>query len=83
MYGCCPERKHLVDRSGFDDLTELHHRDTVCDARDHRKVVADEQQRGALRLEVGEQVKNLRLNGDIKRRRRFVGDQQWRVRGDG
>ena len=47
------------------------------------KVMGDEQDREpALALQLGEQVEDLRLNGDIERRRRFVRDNHGRVDGE-
>ena len=51
----------------------------VRDLRDHREIVRDEEhgQREFL-AQLGQQVKDLRLDGDVQRRRGLVGDQQRR-----
>ena len=49
----------------------------VDELRDHAQVVRDEDHRHAeLVLQLAEQVEDLRLDGDVQRRRRLVGDQQ-------
>ena len=64
-------------RPGFDDLALLHHDHVVGDAAHDVEVVGDEQHRHAdLRLQVLEQLQDLRLHGDVERGRRLVGDQQ-------
>ena len=66
---------------GLDDLAGIHHGDPVRDARDDAEVVRDQQERDAeLALQIGEQPQDLRLDGDVERGRRLVGDQQRRAR---
>lgn len=49
---------------------------------DHAKVVRDEKDRRTVpRLEVGDEVEDLRLYGDVERRRRLVGDRGGGVAG--
>ena len=66
-----------VERRGIERLgggalhepAQVHHRHAVCQVTHHREVVCDEQVgESAPRLEVGEQVQNLRLDGDVERR---------------
>ena len=63
-------------RAGLDDLAGLHHRDAVGDAADDAEVVGDEEHPHALGLlDVGEERQDLRLDGDVERGGRLVGDQ--------
>ena len=49
----------------------------------HAEVVGDEQDRDVrLGLNIGEQIEDLGLNGDIECRDRFVRDEDARFRGD-
>ena len=67
----------------FDNLSVLHHNHIVGDAPDNVEVVGDEQHRHAeLGLQVFEQLEDLRLHGDVERRRRLVGDQEIGVVGE-
>src|SRR5262245_3118318 len=69
----------LPHRSSLDDPPCVHDRNAVRRFRDHREVVCDEQQRQVkCFLHFAQQVEDLRLNGDVERRRRFVGDHQRR-----
>ena len=73
----------LVDglgRSHLDDPAAIHHRDARADVPHQPQVVGDEQvgQREA-RLQVDEQVDDLRLDRHVERRHRLVGDDQRRV----
>ena len=69
--------EHGVDRALLDDAARIHHGDAVGEAGDHREIVRDPDQRGAgvggERLHLGE---DLRLDGDVERGGRLVGDQQ-------
>ena len=70
-------------RPDLDDLAEIHHRDPVADALDHRHVVRDEQVgEPELRLQVQHQVDDLRLDRDVERGDRLVGDDQLRPDGE-
>ena len=69
--------EHARRLASLDDLSVLHHDHVVGDAPDNVEVVGDEQHRHAeLGLEILEQLKDLRLHGDVERRRRLVGDQE-------
>ena len=59
----------------LDDPAEVHHEHVVGDQLDHRQVVRDEDVGDAgLLLQVHEQVEHLRLDRDVERRNRLVGD---------
>ena len=70
-----------IDRRDLLDLAAVHHGHAVARFRDDCQVVRD-QQDGSARaapLHLHHQVENLRLDRDVERRRRLVGDQQRRV----
>ena len=68
----------------FDNLAALHHADPVRDPPHDVEVVGDEQKAEPLaRLQLGQQGKDLGLNGDVQRGGRLVGDQQIRPVGKG
>ena len=72
--------EHRVDRPLLDDAAGIHHGDAVGEAGDHREVVGDPDQRGAgLGGEVLHLGEDLRLDGDVERGGRLVGDQQRRA----
>ena len=61
----------------------LHDDHVVGDAAHDIEVVGDEQHRHAdLRLQVLEQLQDLRLHGDVERGRRLVGDEEVRPVGE-
>ena len=61
----------------------IHHRDAVGDLGDDAEIVGDEEHaHAALALELAQQVEDLRLDGDVERGRRLVGDEQRRVAGE-
>ncbi len=67
----------LTRRSGLDDLALGHDADPVGDLAHDAEVMRDEQHRHAdLAFEPGQQLQDLRLHGDVQRRRRLVGDQK-------
>ncbi len=69
-------------RALFDELTGVHHPDPVAHLRDHREVVADEQDRGLeLLAQRRHEVEDLGLDSGIERRRRFVEDEERRLGG--
>ena len=68
----------------FDNPPQVHHRDPVADVLDNAEVVGDENQRQVESVDqIGEQIEDLRLNGYIEGRDRFVGDDDARVQGEG
>ena len=65
------------DAAGFDDLSALHDADAVGIAADDLQIMGDQQQgEAALGLEARQKLQDLRLDGDIERGGRLVGDQQ-------
>ena len=70
-----------LDRPLLDDLALLHHADGVGELAHDAEVVGDEQHRHAEpRLQVLEQLEDLRLHGDVERGGRLVGDRAGRAR---
>jgi hypothetical protein len=68
-------REQPLDRRLLDHLAGVHHDDAPRDLGDHPEVVGDHHDRGAeALLEVGEQLEDLRLDRDVERGRRLVGD---------
>ena len=60
----------------LDDLAGIHQRHALRHAGDDRQVVRDQHQAHAvLALQVAQQVEDLRLDRDVERGRRLVGDQ--------
>ena len=73
----------LVGGGQLDDLAGVHDRDPVAQPGDHAEVVGDQQHdEPEPLLEVGDQVEDLRLDGDVERGGRLVGDQQLRFAGE-
>src|SRR5450759_278084 len=71
----------LFGRRVLDNLAGIGNGDGLCHFGDDGKVVGnDENGHPQLLLKSAHQVKNLRLDGNIKRRRGFVRDQEVRVR---
>ncbi len=64
----------------LDDAAEIHHGNGACHMLDHGEVVADEDV-GEVEVapELGQQVEDLRLHGDIERAGRFVADDDLRL----
>ena len=67
----------------LDDAARVHHDDAVGDLGDDAEIVGNEQHRHAdLALQLVEQVEDLRLDRDVERGRRLVGDQQHGIAGE-
>ena len=67
-------------RRFLDDPAGVHHRDAVGHFGDDAEVVRDQEQRQAeALLQVAQQIENLRLDRDVERRRRLVGDDERRI----
>jgi hypothetical protein len=68
-------------RAKFHQGTGVHHRDTIADLGNHRKIVGDEEHRQPeLMTKVGQQLQYLGLDGDVEGRCRLVGNEQlWPV----
>src|SRR5436190_1465816 len=70
----------LLCRRELDEFAEVHHRDPVADVAHDAEVVRDEDVREVeLSLQVVEEVQHLRLDRDVERRDRLVGDDQLRT----
>ena len=65
-----------VDRvlfGNFHNFAKIHHRDTVRDMPHHRKIMSDEQiGQPHIALQILQQIDDLRLDGNIKRRDRLI-----------
>ncbi len=73
----------LVDRAALDGAAEIHDDDVVRHFGDDAHVVGDEDDGEAtLLLQPAQEVEDLRLSGDVERRRRLVGDQDARLGGE-
>src|SRR5450759_3979592 len=71
----------LFGRRVLDNLAGIRDGDGLCHFSDDGKVVGnDENGHTQLLLKSTHQVQNLRLDGDIERRRGFIRDQEFRVR---
>ena len=69
--------ENVFDRALFDDLPRIHHGDVVGDTGDDAEVMRDQDQRHAeFPLQLREQQQDLRLDRDVERRRRLVGDDK-------
>ena len=67
--------EQLAHRRLLDDPSGVHHRDPVGHLGDDAEVVRDQEEREAQPLlQVAQQVENLRLDRDVERGRRLVGD---------
>jgi hypothetical protein len=68
----------------LDHPAAIHHRDAVGHLGDHAKVVSNQQQRQIeAGLQLANELQHLRLDGDVERRRRLVGDDERRPAGEG
>ena len=77
MYGWRGRTKMSVAVADLHDAPEVHHRDAVGDVPHHREVVRDEDVgQPEVALQVGEQVDDLRLDGDVERGDRLVADDE-------
>ena len=74
------QRRH---RKLFGHLAGIHHDGALGDLADHAEIVRDEDDRhAAALLQAPQQREDLRLDGDVERRGRLVGDQDLRVAGE-
>ena len=79
----CRLTKDLAHGALFNDLALVHDGDAVRHFGDDAEVVRDEQQRQIEPLlELAQQLEHLRLDRDVERRRRLVGDDQRRSAGE-
>jgi hypothetical protein len=68
--------------SRFDDPAQVHDRDVITELADDGQIVRDEEvAKTELALKIGEQVEDLRLDGDVQGAYRLVADYQTRLRG--
>ena len=75
-----PAAEHLLHPAQLHDASRVHDRPAVAEARDDAQIVAYEQHRRAqLLLQAAHHVQDLRLDGDVQRRRRLVRQQQLRL----
>ena len=75
--------KEIVHGRLLDDPSGVHHRHTVRHFGDDAEVVGDQKQRKLeARFQIAQQVENLRLDRDVERGRRLVGDEERRVAGE-
>ena len=75
--------EQLLDRRLLDLAPGIHHDDALRGLGDHAEIVGDEDHRGAeLALQVEDDVEDLRLDGDVERGGRLVGDQHLRIAGE-
>ena len=72
------------ERRALDDLSGVHHDRPVGGGRHDSPVMGDQEDGdagGGLQRE--EQLEDLALDRDVQRRRRFVGDEDFRIAGEG
>ena len=70
-----------LGRPLLDHLAGVHHDDARADVGDDAEVVADQHDRRAeIGVQLAQQVEDLRLDRDVERRGRLVGDQQHAAR---
>ena len=80
VYGMQRPREELVRRRDLDDPAEVHDGNAVGDVADDGEVVGDEDVGEVeLLLQLDEQVQHLRLDRDVERRDRLVGDDELRL----
>ena len=70
-------REQVDRRRLLDDLAGVHHDDARAVLRHNAEIVRDEEDgRAQAAREIGEQLEDLRLDGDVERGRRLVGDDE-------
>ena len=75
--------EHVVGGALLDDARRIHHVDAVGVARDHAEIVRDDDQRDVeLARQILHQLEDLRLDGDVERGGRLVGDDELRIAGE-
>ena len=76
--------QHLGDRPLFDDAPGVDDHDLVAQLGDDAEIMGDEQDGQAEVVpQRSQEVENLRLNGDVERGGRFIGDEQLRAADQG
>jgi hypothetical protein len=72
--------KQRIATGGLHQLSEIHHRHVIAEMLHHAKVMGDKQKGNAeIVAQIGKQVDDLRLDRDIQRRDRLVGNDKVRV----
>ncbi len=75
--------EHIGDPPLFDDFAAVHYAHPLGHFADDAEIMGDQQQRHAhARLQVLQEVQNLRLDGHVEGGRGFVGNQQVRLVGE-
>ncbi|MCZ8108564.1 MAG: hypothetical protein O9972_63280 [Burkholderiales bacterium] len=74
--------KESVDGSRFYNSARIHDGDTVCQLGDDPHIVSDKEHSHVKSVtKLAQEPQNLELNGDVERRRRFVGNEHMRPAG--
>ena len=74
--------KNPRHRRFLNHTPRIHHQHAVCRFRNHAHIMRDDHDRHAEFItQIHQQIEDLRLNGHIQRRGRFIGDQQLWVAG--
>src|SRR6266540_4495252 len=69
--------EELVDLGGLHDLTEVHDGYAMAQVVDHPGIMGNEEERHAeIFLQILDQIRDLRLGGEVERAHRFVTDDQ-------
>ena len=72
-----------LDRGFLDLAARIHHDHPLAGLGHHAEIMGDQDDRRAgARLQLDEELEDLRLDGDVERRRRLVGDQEARIAGE-
>src|SRR5450631_50632 len=72
--------KDVIDAASLDHSAQVHDHHVVGHLRHHAEVVGDEHDgHSPFLLKLAQQIQDLRLRGDVQRRRRLVGDKQARI----
>ena len=80
--GMAGPQEDVVGGALLDDARRIHHVDAVGVAGDHAEIVRDDDQRDVEPArQILHQLQDLRLDGDVERGRRLVGDDELRIAG--
>ena len=81
--GMTGRAEQLGDRRLLHLAAGIHHHDALGDFGDHAEIMGDQDDRRTdAALEIQHQLQDLRLDRDVQRRGRLVGDQELRVAGE-
>ena len=76
-------QEDVVGGALLDDVRRIHHVDAVGVARDHAEIVGDDDQRDVEPpRQILHQLEDLRLDGDVERGGRLVGDDELGIAGE-